>query len=141
MSVPTLTFAAPLQPVFSKICRIPDLLAEGSEPILSLYADDDQVLHIQCRLQTSGHLVLFPVTFRLVNRYLNGDYTLAQLIECAPCSSLMLVTRGHNLLELDKETFEVAQLSFAGMRYPEIRTHKAASIEEIRRGLHACLRS
>ncbi len=137
VSTPTLTPA--LQPIFSKICRIPDLLSDD-QPILSLYADDGQVLHIQCRLQSSGHLVLFPITFRLVNRYLNGDYTLAQLIECAPCTSLMLVTRGHNLLELDKETFDVSQLSFAGMRYPEIRSHKAASIEEIRSGLHACLR-
>ncbi len=141
MTVSPAALTAPVQPVFSKICRIPDLLAEGGEPILSLYADDDQVLHIQCRLQTSGHLVLFPVTFRLVNRYLNGDYTLAQLIECAPCTTLMLVTRAHNLLELDKDDFDVSRLSFAGMRYNEILSHKSASLEEIRSGLHACLRS
>ncbi len=130
----------PPPPVFSKICRVPDLLVDGG-PVISLYADDEQVLHMQCRLRGSGHLVLFPVTFRLVNRYLSGDFTLAQLIEQAPCQQLMLVTRGHNLLELDKSIFDASSLRFAHKRYPEIQHCKEASIDEIRRGLHACMRA
>ena len=135
MSVHTL----PPPPVFSKICRVPDLLVDG-EPVISLYADDEQVLHIQCRLDDSGHLVLFPITFRLVNRYLSGDYTLAELLERAPCTQLMLVTRSHNLLDIDKEGFNAGKLRFAHHRYPEIERCKSASIDEIRRGLHACMR-
>lgn len=137
MSIHTPVLPAP--PVFSKICHVPDLLVDG-EPVISLYADDEQALHIQCRLRDSGHLVLFPVTFRLVNRYLSGDYTLAQLIAQAPCTQLMLVTRGHNLLEIEKTTFDAGKLRFAHKRYPEIQHCKSASIDEIRRGLHACMR-
>ena len=131
---------APAQPVFSKICHVPDLLCDG-EPILSLYADAEQVLHMQCRLRASGHIVLFPVTFRLVNRYLSGDFTLADLVAQAPCSELMLVTRAHNFLAIDKRDFDVDQLSCAALRYPEIRDGKGASLREIREGLHACMRA
>lgn len=139
MTAPTLTPAL-AQPVFSKISSVPDLLSDA-EPIISLYADAEQVLHIQCRLEPSGHLVLFPVTFRLVNRYLIGDYTLADLVRHAPCAHLLLVTRAHNILEIDKASFDATKLSFAGMRYPDIREHKAATLREIRDGLHACIRA
>ena len=135
----TTTTPAPLQPVFSKICRVPDLLCDG-QPILSLYADAEQVLHMQCRLWPSGCLVLFPVTFRLVNRYLSGDFTLAEVLAQAPCEALMLVTRGHNLLEIPKDTFDAEQLTCAGLRYHEITDNKRASVREIRDGLHACMR-
>jgi len=135
------TQVAPLpQHVFSKISRIPDLLSDGST-ILSLYTDADQVLHMQCRLRGCGYLVLFPVTFRLVNRYLSGDYTLSQVVDRAPCRQLLLVTRGHNILELDKGAFDFAQLSFGEVNYPSIDQHKVASVDEIRRSLHACMRS
>ena len=81
-----ITLPAALQPVFSKIAHVPDLLCDG-QPILSLYADAELVLHMQCRLRESGRLVLFPVTFRLVNRYLSGDFTLAEFIRQAPATS------------------------------------------------------
>ena len=135
----TTQVAQPRQHVFSKISRIPDLLSDG-EAILSLYTDADQVLHMQCRLLGSGYLVLFPVTFRLVNRYLSGDYTLTEVVERAPCRALLLVTRRHNILELEREGFDCAQLSFAEIRYPAIAAHKVASVDEIRRSLHACMR-
>lgn len=131
---------APQQPVFSKICHVPDLLCDG-QPILSLYADAEQVLHMQSRLRGSGRLVLFPVTFRLVNRYLVGDFTLAELLRQAPCTELMLVTRAHNLLPLPKDTFDVSQITCASLRYPDIRANKRATVREIRDGLHACMRA
>lgn len=136
----TTTPPASPQPVFSKICHVPDLLCDG-QPILSLYADAEQVLHMQSRLRRSGRLVLFPVTFRLVNRYLAGDFTLAELLAQAPCHELMLVTRGHNLLPLPKASFDVSQLTCAALRYPDIRGRKAATVREIRDGLHACMRA
>ena len=136
MSIQTTTTTAP---IFSKICRIPDLLADAT-PVMSLYADNEQVLHMQCRLQNSGHLVLFPVTFRMVNRYLSGDYTLAELVSSSPCENILLVTRGHNLLELSKATFDAGCLQFATKYYPDILCCKTASIDDIRRGLHACMR-
>ena len=126
-------------PVFSKVCRVPDFLVDG-DPVLSLYADHEQVLHMQARLRDSGHLVLFPVTFRLVNRYLSGDFTLAELIERAPSDTVTLVTRAHNLLPIDKLGFDLGRLRFAHKRYPLIRHCKQASVDEIRRGLHACMR-
>ena len=125
--------------VFSKIDRVPDLLSD-EQAILSLYTDAEQVLHMQCRLRRSGYLVLFPVTFRLVNRYLSGDYTLGEVVRRAPCDELLLVTRAHNILELAKDGFDLAQLSFADKRYPAIRFCKVASVDEIRRSLHACMR-
>lgn len=137
---PTMTQVAPHpQHVFSKISRVPDLLTDG-ETILSLYTDADQVLHMQCCLKGGGHLVLFPVTFRLVNRYLSGDYTLAEVVDRAPCTTLLLVTRRHNLLELDKEDFDCDQLSYARTYYPAIEGSKGATVDEIRRSLHACMR-
>ncbi len=136
---PMTTQVAQSTHVFSKINRIPDLLADGGS-ILSLYTDADQVLHMQCRLNKSGYLVLFPVTFRLVNRYLSGDYTLAEIVDRAPCHELLLVTRGHNILELAKECFDVSQLSFALNRYPAIALGKVATVDEIRRSLHMCMR-
>ena len=131
--------ATKIHQVFSKIDRVPDLLSDEGA-ILSLYTDGDQVLHMQCRLRKSGYLVLFPVTFRLVNRYLSGDYTLAEVVERAPCRQLLLVTRGHNLLELEKATFDLSQLSFSDQRYPGIPFCKVATVDEIRRSLHACMR-
>ena len=131
---------APTQPVFSKIYHVPDLLCDG-QPILSLYADAEHVLHMQCRLRTSGHLVLFPVTFRLVNRYLSGDFTLAALVRQAPCTEVILVTRGHNLLPIDRASFDAEQLCCATVRYPEIRAERGASLRAIREGLHACMRA
>ena len=128
------------QHVFSKITRVPDLLAD-QHPIVSLYVDGDQVLHMQCRLEASGFIVLFPVTFRLINRYLSGDYSLAEVVEQAPCEELYVVTRGHNLLELPKDGFDATQLSFAGDYYPEIRLCKTNSIASIRQGLHDCMRA
>lgn len=136
----TTTPPAPAQPVFSKICRVPDLLCDG-QPILSLYADAEHVLHMQCRLRGSGHLVLFPVTFRLVNRYLAGDFTLAELVREAPCTEVILVTRGHNLLPLERDGFDAERLSCATVRYPDIGRERAASLREIREGLHACMRA
>ena len=137
MSIQVATKVA--KPVFSKIDRVPDLLSDEAS-IVSLYTDHDQVLHMQCRLRKSGYLVLFPVTFRLVNRYLSGDYTLAEVVGRAPCEEVMLVTRGHNILDLDKEAFDLTQLSFADKRYPTIRYCKVASVDEIRRSLHSCMR-
>ena len=125
--------------VFSKISRIPDLLSDDGS-ILSLYTDAEQVLHMQCRLRKSGYLVLFPVTFRLVNRYLSGDYTLAEVVDRAPCEHVLLVTRRHNILELSKKTFDIEQLSFATKHYPQIRYCKVATVDEIRRSLHSCMR-
>ena len=135
----TTQVALQTQQIFSKIDRVPDLLADEGA-ILSLYTDEDQVLHLQCRLRKSGYLVLFPVTFRLVNRYLSGDYTLTEVVERAPCRQLLLVTRGHNLLELEKESFDMEQLSFSDQRYPGIQFCKIATVDEIRRSLHACMR-
>ena len=133
---------APARPrhVFSKISRVPDLLSDGA-PIVSLYVDAKQVLHMQCRLKSSGFIVLFPVTFRLVNRYLNGCYTLDEVVAQAPCEEIYVVTRRHNLLPIDKEDFDTLQLECSGITYPAILTHKVASIEEIRLGLHACMRA
>ena len=136
----TTTPPASLQPVFSKICHVPDLLCDG-RPILSLYADAEQVLHMQCRLRGSGYLVLFPVTFRLVNRYLAGDFTLAELVRQAPCTEVILVTRGHNLLPVARDGFDAERLCCASVRYPEIRAERSASLRAIREGLHACMRA
>ena len=130
----------PRQPVFSKICHVPDLLCDG-QPILSLYADGEDVLHVQSRLRGAGHLVLFPVTFRLVNRYLNGDFTLAELLAQAPCHEVTLVTRAHNTLAIPKDSFDVAQLTCSALRYPEARDERSATLREIRDGLHACMRA
>jgi len=135
----TLVAASQQTHVFSKISRVPDLLADDAA-IVSLYTDADRVLHMQCTLESSGYLVLFPVTFRLVNRYLSGDYTLAEVIDRAPTEELLLVTRRHNILPLSKEEFDVEQLSYARKRYPSIPLCKVASVDEIRRSLHSCMR-
>ena len=138
-TTPTTTQTLHAEYAFSKIDRVPDLLNDDGS-IVSLYTDGDSVLHMQCRLRRSGYLVLFPVTFRLVNRYLSGDYTLAEVVDRAPCEELLLVTRRHNILELEKGDFDVEQLSFARKRYPAIRFCKVASVDEIRRSLHSCMR-
>lgn len=127
-------------PVFSKIARVPDLLWDGGS-LLSLYTDDQQVLHMQCRLRKSGILVLFPVTFRLVNRYLSGDFSLAQVLAQAPGDHVMIVTQRHNFLEVSKQEFDASQLVFAHKRYPQIRFCKVADLDDIRRGLHDCMRA
>ena len=125
--------------VFSKIDRVPDLLRIG-DATLSLYADGSRVLHVQAHLRDSGLLVLFPVTFRLVNRYLAGDFDLAGLVERAPCEELLLVTPSHNLLPVDKAAFDVDQLCYSRARYPGIDAGKVASVQEIRDALSACMR-
>lgn len=133
--------APPARPrsIFSKIDRVPDLLRDGDATV-SLYADGARVLHMQSHLCDSGLLVLFPVTFRLVNRYLTGDFGLAGLAERAPCDELLLVTRNHNLLALDKDAFDVEQMCHSRERYPRISEGKVATVQEIRDALGACMR-
>ncbi len=136
----TSSVARRTQHVFNKVSRVPDLLHENG-PIVSLYTDSEQILHMQCRLRHSGMLVLFPVTFRLVNAYLLGERTLAETVANAPCGELLLVTRAHNILELNKETFDYSQLSFAHQRYPTIGYCKVAPVKEIRELLSSCMRA
>ena len=119
---------------------MPDLVRQG-HATLSLYADGARVLHVQAHLCASGLLVLFPVTFRLVNRYLAGDFDLAGLVERAPCDELLLVTRSHNLLPLCKDDFDVDQLCYSRERYPHIDAlTKVATVQEIRDALSECMR-
>lgn len=126
--------------VFSKIDRVPDLVRRG-EATLSLYADGSRVLHVQAHLCESGLLVLFPVTFRLVSRYLGGEFDLAGLVERAPCDELLLVTRSHNLLPVCKDAFDVDQLCYSRDRYPQIDAlGKVASVQAIRDALGECMR-
>ena len=143
---PRTTLALPppagLQPrsIFSKIDRVPDLVRRG-DATLSLYADGARVLHVQAHLRPSGLLVLFPVTFRLVSRYLGGDFDLAGLVERAPCDELFLVTRSHNLLHVCKDAFDVDQLCYARERYPHIdAVGKVATVRQIRDALSDCMR-
>lgn len=135
----TLSGTISTKQVFAKINRVPDLLYNNGT-ILSLYTDESQILHMQCSLEGTGHLVLFPVTFRLVNRYLNGEYTLKEVVNRAPCSDLLLITKMHNVLEINKYEFDVTQLKYSEHRYPSLKDCKVATVDEIRNSLHECMR-